>query len=163
MERKELTSKKDLLFIVNLMERLKIQYWIVGGWGVDVLAGKQNREHRDIDINFDEQYTDMLVNELLEAGYIIDTDLRPLRIELYSDKYGYIDIHPFVVNRDGSSKKSDLNGGWWNFDADYFVISNFEGKDIPCLSVKGQKAFHSGYELREKDVHDISILNSLLK
>lgn len=161
MGRKELTSKEDLFFIADLLERMKIRYWLVGGWGVDVLAGKQYREHRDIDINFDEQYTDVLIAELLEAGYLIDTDLRPLRIELYSDRYGYIDIHPFVVNDDGSCKKSDLNDGWWEFDADYFGVSDFEGKKIPCLSVKGQKAFHSGYELREKDMHDISVLDSL--
>ena len=39
----------------------------------------------------------------------------------------------------------------------------FEGKTIPCISLKGQKVFHSGYELRDKDKHDISILESLSK
>ena len=24
---------------------------------------------------------------------------------------------------------------------------------IPCISIKGQKIFHSGYELRDKDKH----------
>ena len=44
---------------------------------------------------------------------------------------------------------------------DYFSSAFFEGKIIPCISLKGQKAFHSGYELRDKDVHDISILEGL--
>ena len=39
----------------------------------------------------------------------------------------------------------------------------FEGKTIPCISLKGQRVFHSGYELRDKDKHDISILESLSK
>lgn len=43
------------------------------------------------------------------------------------------------------------------------VLLFFEGKIIPCISLKGQKAFHSGYELRDKDVHDISILEGLLE
>ena len=38
----------------------------------------------------------------------------------------------------------------------------FEGRSIPCISLKGQKIFHSGYELRDKDKHDISILEKLL-
>lgn len=97
----------------------------------------------------------------MEVGYIIDADWRPERIELYSDKHGYIDIHPFVLNADGTSKQANLEGGWWEFGIDYFGSSFFEGKVIPCISVKGQKIFHSGYELREKDIHDISILNSI--
>jgi lincosamide nucleotidyltransferase A/C/D/E len=43
------------------------------------------------------------------------------------------------------------------------VVFFFEGKTIPCISLKGQKVFHSGYELRDKDKHDISILESLSK
>lgn len=98
---------------------------------------------------------------LLNLGYKIDTDWRPARIELYSDELGYLDIHPFVLNEDGISKQADLEGGWYEFEKDYFSSAFFEGKIIPCISLKGQKAFHSGYELRDKDVHDISILEGL--
>ena len=102
-----------------------------------------------------------LLDVLLNLGYKIDTDWRPVRIELYSDELGYLDIHPFVLNEDGISKQADLEGGWYEFEKDYFSSAFFEGKIIPCISLKGQKAFHSGYELRDKDVHDISILEGL--
>ena len=36
----------------------------------------------------------------------------PHRVELYSKELGYIDIHPFVLNADGTSKQADLDGGW---------------------------------------------------
>ena len=52
---------------------------------------------------------------------------------------------------------------WYQFEKDYFGSVFFEGKTIPCISLKGQKVFHSGYELRDKDKHDISILESLSK
>ncbi len=161
MERKETAAKNDLLFVIDMLNEMRIRYWLVGGWGVDVLAGGQHREHRDIDINFDERYTDELVERLLEAGYTADTDWRPIRIELYSDKYGYIDIHPFAVDDDGSARKYGPNGEVWEFEPDYFGACEFEGKMIPCLTVKGQMAFHSGYELQGKDEHDIFLLNSL--
>ena len=100
---------------------------------------------------------------ILNLGYKIDTDWKPVRIELYSDELGYLDIHPFVLSEDGTSKQADLEGGWYEFEKDYFGSAFFEGKTIPCISLKGQRVFHSGYELRDKDKHDISILESLSK
>ena len=163
MCRKETTTKDDLMTVINLFENAGITYWIDGGWGVDILAGKQTRHHRDIDINFDAQYTDKLLSILLEQGSEVDTDWKPVRVELYSEKYGFLDIHPFILNEDGTSKQADLEGGWYEFDKDFFSNAVFEGRIIPCISLKGQKLFHSGYELRDKDRHDISILESIEK
>ena len=109
----------------------------------------KRQAHRDIDVDFDAQHMDLLLNLLAEYGYEVDTDWRPVRIELYSEKYGYLDIHPFVLNGDGTSKQADLEGGWYEFDLSCFGNAIFEGKTIPCISVKGQKLFHSGYELRD--------------
>lgn len=149
--------------VINLLEDADITYWIDGGWGVDILAGKQTRAHRDIDIDFDAQDTEKLLKILEEYGYEADTDWRPVRIELYSNKYGYLDIHPFVLNEDGTFKQADLEGGWYEFGKDYFSSADFESKTIPCISVKGQKIFHSGYALREKDRHDILVLENITK
>ncbi len=163
MGRKEATTKEDLMTVIDLLENAGILYWIDGGWGVDILAGKQTRVHRDIDIDFDAQHTEKLLHILLECGYEVDTDWKPVRIELYSDQYGYLDIHPFVLNADGTSKQADSTGGWYEFDKDIFGNAVFEGRAIPCISAKGQKIFHSGYELRDKDKHDIFILESIIK
>lgn len=161
MNKKEVTTKEDLMTVINILENAGIIYWIDGGWGIDILVGKQTRCHRDIDINFDSQHTEKLLNILFEYGYEVDTDWKPVRIELYSEKYGYLDIHPFVLNEDGTSKQADLEGGWYEFDKDLFGNAVFEGKMIPCISVKGQKLFHSGYDLRDKDKHDILILENI--
>ena len=163
MNRKEITTKEDLMTIINLLENANIKYWIDGGWGVDILAGKQTRNHRDIDVDFDAQHTEELLKILLKYGYEVDTDWKPVRIELYSEKYGYLDIHPFILNEDGTSKQADLEGGFYEFEKDFFSNAIFEGKTIPCISLKGQKIFHSGYELRDKDKQDIAILESLSK
>ena len=161
MSKKEITAKEDLMSVISLFESAGITYWIDGGWGVDILAGKQTRNHRDIDVNYDAQQTEKLLCMLLDCGYKIDTDWRPVRIELYSEKYGYLDIHPFILNEDGTSKQADLEGGFYDFERDFFGNASFEGRIIPCISIKGQKIFHSGYELREKDRHDIAILEAI--
>ena len=86
MSRKEVTTKEDIITVIDILENAEITYWIDGGWGVDILAGKQTRDHRDIDINFDSRYTEKLLHILFEYGYEIDTDWKPVRMELYSEK-----------------------------------------------------------------------------
>ena len=49
MNRKEITTKEDLYKVIELLEKTGITYWLDGGWGVDILAGKQTISHRDID------------------------------------------------------------------------------------------------------------------
>ena len=161
MSKKEITTKEDLTAVIDLFENSGITYWIDGGWGVDILAGRQTRNHRDIDVDFDAQHTEKLLKTLLEFGYETDTDCMPVRIELYSEKYGYLDIHPFILNEDGTSKQADAQGGFYEFERDFFINAVFEGKTIPCISLKGQRIFHTGYELRDKDKHDISILEGI--
>lgn len=161
MSKKEITTKKDLLKILQILKDSNIKFWLDGGWGVDVLAGKQSRSHRDIDIDFDAQHTEELLSILKEHGYVIETDWAPVRIELYSETYGYIDIHPFILQEDGSAKQADLEGGWYEFSADFFGTAVFEERKIPCISAKGQKVFHTGYPLRDTDKHDVKIIDSL--
>lgn len=156
MTKKEHTTITELFQVLDLLESLDMQFWLDGGWGVDVLYGQQTRLHRDIDIDFDANYTDQLLDLLQERGYQIETNWLPTRVELYSKELGYIDIHPFVLNADGTSKQADLDGGWYEFQPDYFGTAVFEGRSIPCISAKGQQVFHSGYDLREKDIHDLS-------
>ena len=131
-----------------------------GGWGVDVLFGKQSREHRDIDIDFDAEKTEVILKALKGLGYVLETDWLPIRAELTHFKYGYLDIHPFVIG-ERSVKQVNLEGGFWEFPHEYFGKAVFEGRTIPCISLEGQKVFHSGYDLKEKDIHDINILDQL--
>ena len=90
--------------VINILNGMGIEFWIDGGWGVDILAGKISREHRDIDIDFDSNYTKELLEILFKYGYITETDWFPARIELYSEKYGYLYIHPFILKKDGTAQ-----------------------------------------------------------
>ena len=53
MTKKETHLRLQSLFqVLDLLESLDMQFWLDGGWGVDVLYGQQTRLHRDIDIDF---------------------------------------------------------------------------------------------------------------
>lgn len=56
-------------------------------------------------------------------------------------------------------KQANPKGGFFELEADWFSSSLFEGCRIPCVSVEGQRLFHSGYELRTKDQVDLENLN----
>ncbi len=162
MAKKEITNKENLMEVLNFLDGLKIKYWIDGGWGIDILLGKQNRVHRDIDVDFDGKFTDILLDALNVKGYTIITDWRPSRIELYHPELGYIDIHPLIISEDGSAKQAGLNDDWYDFKAEWFSSALFEERIIPCISAEAQKLFHSGYELREVDKIDLKNLASIL-
>jgi lincosamide nucleotidyltransferase A/C/D/E len=158
---KEAVTQENLLAILELLDSLKMRYWIDGGWGVDILCGKQNREHRDVDIDFDAAFTETLLDRLQQAGYEITTDWRPCRIELYHPQMGcYIDIHPLIIAEDGSARQAAPDGGWYEFEADYFGRAPFGNRIVTCISAKAQKLFHTGYELREQDEIDMRNLNA---
>ena len=38
MGRKEITTKEDLMKVIELFENTGITYWLDGGWGVDILV-----------------------------------------------------------------------------------------------------------------------------
>lgn len=158
MERKQTVDQNALAEILSLLDCLKIKYWIEGGWGIDLLLGKQSREHRDVDVDFDSRHTERLLRALQEAGYHVVTDQLPTRAELYHPRLGFLDIHPFVIKEDGSARQADLNGGWYEFASDFFTAVNWQGRCVPCISAKAQKLFHSGYELREVDRIDLEQL-----
>lgn len=160
--KKRAVTKSDLMRVLKIMEKSGIRYWVEGGWGVDVLAGMQSRKHRDIDIDFDAAQTGRLLEILKRHGYKMETDQAPVRIELYSKALGYLDLHPFVLQDSGAAKQANPEGGWYELKADWFGSAVFEGKYVPCISAEGQKAFHSGYELREVDRQDIKIIEKLL-
>ncbi|EKC47762.1 lincosamide resistance protein, partial [human gut metagenome] len=66
---------------------------------------------------------------------------KPVRIELYSDELGYLDIHPFVLSEDGTSKQADLEGGWYEFEKDYFGSAFFVRKNNSLYILKRPKSF----------------------
>lgn len=77
MGKKEKTSKEGLFAVLDVLEALGIKYWVEGGWGVDILTGRQNREHRDIDIDFDGRQEALLLEELKKRAMSSQPTLVP--------------------------------------------------------------------------------------
>lgn len=152
-------TSEHLTDLLDAFDRAGIPVWIGGGWGVDALVGSQTREHRDLDIMYPIERDDELRVVLNEWGYRVETDWWPARVEFVGESY--VDVHPLRFAPDGSAVQSGLGGAKFEYPASAFAHGVIEGRTVGCLSAAQQRIFHSGYEPREVDLHDLALLAQL--
>jgi lincosamide nucleotidyltransferase A/C/D/E len=58
-----------VLDIVETLEALGVDPRVTGGWGIDALAGRQTRDHRDLDLAVRAEAVDASVDALVIKGY----------------------------------------------------------------------------------------------
>jgi lincosamide nucleotidyltransferase A/C/D/E len=151
----------QVLAVVRRIQAVGCRFWIEGGWGVDALAGRQTRPHRDLDIDVDGTFEAEVLAALQDLGYEVETDWRPNRVELVAPGRGWVDVHPLLIDEVGNARQAALDGGWHEFPRSFFTIGRLGDMPIPCVSIAAQRLFHSGYELRDVDLHDLAILDHL--
>lgn len=154
-------SLSEVLALLDAVRTLGCRFWLEGGWGVDALVGRQTRAHRDVDLDFDAAYEPAVLQVLAGAGYTIETDWRPNRVELAAPGRGWVDLHPLIIDKKGNARQAALDGGWHEFPWTWFTTGTLDGVTVPCFSLEAQRFFHTGYELRDVDRHDLAQLDRL--
>ena len=147
--------------VLDALSDLQCRFWLKGGWGVDALVGHQTRAHRDIDIDLDAACESAALQVLGDLGYVIETDWRPNRVELVAPERGWVDLHPLLLDEDGSARQAALDGGHHTFPSSFFTVGSLHGTPVPCVSVDAQRLFRTGYEPRDVDLHDLAQLDTL--
>ena len=147
--------------VLDELDARKIRYWVAGGWGVAALVGAQTREHRDLDLAVDVTDLPVCLQCLASLGYSRETDWLPVRVEYAAPGRGWIDVHPIAFDDAGHGQQADLDGGHFDYAPDAFAVGSVRGRAVPCLSLSQQRAFHSGYEPRPQDLHDLEQLAGL--
>ncbi|MGW2401818.1 nucleotidyltransferase domain-containing protein [Kitasatospora sp. NPDC001664] len=151
----------DLFDVLDALHSTEAPCWVAGGWGVDVLVGRQTREHRDLDLALDATREAAAITALAAHGYRIETDQRPARVELAAPGRRWVDLHPVHFDTTGAGRQSDLHDGYFHYPREAFATGTLRGRTIPCLSAARQLTFRTGYTLREVDHHDIALLHTL--
>jgi len=152
---------EQMLAVLDAVRSVGCRFWLEGGWGVDALAGRQTRPHRDVDVDIDAAFEDAVLTALQELGYAIETDWRPNRVELGAPGRGWVDVHPLVIDDEGNGRQAALDGGWHELPRSFFTVGRLGDITVPCVSVEAQRLFHSGYELREIDLYDLALLEQV--
>lgn len=149
--------------VVNVVAKLRAhcRFWVAGGWGVDALVGRQTRAHRDLDLAIDADHEPVALDILSWLGYAVDTDWRPVRVELVAPNRGWVDLHPVAFDHAGYGRQADVDGGHFDYPPEAFAEGMLGGVPVPCLSREQQVRFHRGYEPRPTDVHDLQQLEGL--
>ncbi|MGW0932583.1 nucleotidyltransferase domain-containing protein [Streptomyces sp. NPDC002644] len=147
--------------VLDALRAAEAHCWVAGGWGVDVLVGRPTREHRDLDLALDAAREAAALDALETAGYRIETDQRPARVELAAPGRRWVDLHPVVFDADFVGRQADLQGGFFLYPRNAFTVGRIGGRTVPCLSATQQLAFRTGYPLRPVDHHDLALLREL--
>lgn len=135
--------------------------WVAGGWGVDALVGGQTRPHRDLDLAVDGEDVPTAIEALERRGYRVETDWRPVRVELARTGVGWVDVHPVVFDQDGDGRQAGFDGAHFDYPPTAFDTGSLGAMQVACLSCQQQVTFHTGYEPRPVDLHDLELLNAL--
>ncbi|MFG2056438.1 GNAT family N-acetyltransferase [Micromonospora sp. NPDC048930] len=135
--------------------------WISGGWGVDALVGEQTRPHRDLDLAVPAEHESAALRTLAQLGYVVETDWRPVRVEVVADGRGRVDLHPLRFDEAGDGHQAGLDGTSLRWPRESFTTGTIAGRPVDCISVDQQLLFHSGYEPRDVDREDLALLRRL--
>ena len=165
----------DVVALYRDFEDGGIPVWLMGGWGVDALVGRQTRPHHDIDLLVRATDLERLRVRLIQLGfdfrYVWDDEVRWVRDHawkspleqptafVYGDAEGReVDVHVFLEADDGSvevlwNAPYDFSGEGWEGRG---VI---EGYEVRCLSREIQRRAHTGYTLPRHHVQDLQLLD----
>ena len=94
---------EDVIAVLDALEGAGVSCWIGGGWGVVTPAGRQTREHRDLDLAVDAQDLLSCLAVLGDLGYVAETDWLPVRIELAAAGDRWVDVHPVSFAEAGAA------------------------------------------------------------
>ncbi len=163
----------DVIRIYQLLTANNIPVWLTGGWGIDALLGKQTRDHKDLDMF-------LLLEDVTRARGLLGRHGYTLK-ELWSENRWVGDAHggeiatAFVL-RDANGCELDIHAlrfddighgipAWDDTEGFIFTKQDLAGEGrvagfaIPCISFDMQLKCHTGYQLPEKQMNDLKLLN----
>ena len=154
-------SALEVIRVLDLLNGAGCRCWVAGGWGVDALVGNQTRVHRDLDLALDSAQESSAIEALSRHDYGIETDWRPVRVEMAAPGQRWIDLHPVAFGPNGDGVQADVEGGVFVYPKSGFTTGSIAERLVPCLSVEQQLRFHTGYEPRDIDRADLRLLQAL--
>lgn len=159
-------SERDVLEVLDGLERAGVPFWLDGGWGVDTLVGRETRPHDDLDLVVRDEDVPRAQEALAGIGFSHDASAEPAlpaRVVL-SDRAGRrVDLHPVVVDADGNGWQNLGGGEWGLYPAEGLLgEGTVASRRLPCVTAELQLRHHAGYEPDDRDRHDVRLLAALL-
>lgn len=141
-------------------QQLGIHIWLDGGWAVDALLQKQTRPHADVDIVVQKEDVSALCSYLSDRGFssIIRDDATAWNFVMGDAHCHMIDVHVVKFDENGNGIYGpEENGDVYSSEA-LSGVGKIGDIEVQCISPKSLVEYHTGYELRQKDMHDVALL-----
>ena len=153
-------KQEDVVELYTTLEKLGIQIWLGGGWGVDALLGEQTRPHGDLDIQVQEKDLDKMCQLLKARGYqdVPRDDTCAWNFVLDDRQGRQIDFHVIVMNEKGDGVYGPVERGFVFPSSSLSGVGKIGNVPVKCISAEYQVKFHVGYKLRESDYKDVTAL-----
>jgi len=153
----------DALEIIAFLQERGVRLWIGGGWGVDALLNEETRHHADLDLAVEIADSDLYEQAVAAEGFRFlyfdpanDQDGRHLNWVVKDETGREIDVH--LVDTSVESISAD---GTRVYGGIPYPVGSLDGAGViagipvRCVTAAYQMTSHTGYEIKDTDVHDV--------
>ena len=157
-------TRRDVLRILDRLDRSSIRVWLDGGWGVDALLGEVTRRHADFDLVLALDDVDRMCEILAGMGYRLVRGVPDSNFVLRDPTGREVDVHPVRFDAAGDGVYRMESGEDWVFPAAGFLGTGRIGsRVVSCLTAEVQMLDHAtGYEPGPTDFADMRLLHERL-
>jgi lincosamide nucleotidyltransferase A/C/D/E len=156
------TTLSDVLELLELADRVEVELWVDGGWGVDAALGRQTRPHDDLDILIERRNEASFATALRELGFtpVERDDTRPWNYVLGDGLGREVDFHVIEWMPDGDWAYGPEAGPVEAVIPAQALTAHgrIGGRAVRCLTPEAQVGYHTGYPVDAKDWADVSAL-----
>ena len=174
-------TAEDVIEFYSGLRTEGVRVWVDGGWGIDALLGRQTRPHKDFDAIAAFEDLPALTRLLDSRGFALKLIWEENRwvpsselLALIGRERPAVEVASAFVLEDGSGRELDFHivrfdehGRWvaaWDSDLVFPPgaldgMGTIGGTKVRCLSAEMQMRTHTGYALKESDVHDLRLLH----
>jgi Aminoglycoside-2''-adenylyltransferase len=155
--------------VVAVLKAAGISAWLFGGWGLDAMTGRINREHDDVEFWVERVHAERSKVALLEAGAAALTTQPPEEACEYV--WGDVLFSTAYFDRQSDGSFSPLGRFFdWRFPPGSFgdELAMLDGTPVLAMSISGMLAMkeqfpslRNGRPWRQKDITDLEILRGL--
>ena len=154
-------SLEDLTPYLDLFAEMKLDIWIDGGWGVDALSGEQTRSHEDLDFLIEQRSSERLVSAISDLGFVdVHTnDHTAWNFVMGTPDGKNFDFHVLERTSDGNYTYGDPENPIPVTARSIDGTGTIAGRAVRCPTPEFLIDSHSGYTIKETDIHDVTLLS----
>ncbi|RJP64294.1 MAG: amino acid transporter [Candidatus Abyssobacteria bacterium SURF_17] len=153
-------TASDVVEIITVLDRARVDVWLDGGWGVDALVRRQTRSHDDLDVVVALVKAEEIQKQLEKHRFAVIENELPTRFVLKDARSRQIDFHTVTFDKEGGGVQRLQDDRSYRYPPQGFEgIGAVNGREMKCLTAEVQAECHYGYEPDEKDRHDMQLLH----